>query len=71
MQQYKVISPYALRDKKGEAIKGKYMSVGELVELDTKNADRLTTAGCVIEMEDRTAKAPENRGRKRCRKKKR
>lgn len=70
MQQYKVVSPYAERDKKGEAINGKYQGVGEIVELDKKEGERLTTAGCVVEVEDRKVSAPENRGKRKCRKKK-
>lgn len=60
MKIYRVISPYCLRDEKGE-LNGRHAHVGDEVDLSPADAHRLIKARCVMEVEDETTMAPENR----------
>ena len=64
MKTYKVISPYRIRDKRGNPLPD-YAQTGEHIELDPKEAKRLLEAKCVQKIETKTVSAPENRGRRK------
>lgn len=64
MKTYEVISPFRLRDKKGNSLEG-HTKVGQAVDLSKKDATRLIEAQCVVEIEDRMDRPPENRKRGR------
>lgn len=64
MKTYEVISPFRLKDKKGNNLKG-HSTVGQEIDLPRKEAKRLIEAQCVIEIEDRMTRPPENRKKRR------
>ena len=62
MKTYQVISPFRLRDKKGNNLAG-HAVVGQDVDLPKKEATRLIEAQCIIPVEDRRVRPPGNRKR--------
>lgn len=60
MKEYKVVSPYRLRDKDWKPTKG-HASVGDSVLLSPIEARRLIKSRCVEEVETRVINPSENR----------
>jgi len=63
MRRYRVINPFRLKDESGNP-KG-YAELGHIVHLSDLEADRLSKANCIEEVETMIKTAPEDRRRKR------
>ena len=63
MKKYKVISSFVDRDEDG-TITGLRPQIGDRVPVPDNQVDRLKTAECIVEIEDRIKRTPENRGKR-------
>ena len=58
--KYKIISPFSIRDRKGNPT-GKHTTVGDEVELTAKEGKRLISANCVLKVEASMKRQTETR----------